>query len=162
MNLQQSSGGMFIVLSIVLAMVLTVLPLPDALGDLRPEWLTLTVIYWIVALPHRFGVGKAWLAGLFMDALLGTLLGLNALVLAVVAYLTLALYNRMRMFPRWQQALAVMLLVGWSLFLTLWLRNIVQATPRPWTYWMPALTSALIWPAVFHFLRFIQTSYRVN
>lgn len=157
-----TQGRLVILVSVVMAMMLDIMPLPVHVEDLRPEWLTLVLIYWVMALPHRFGVGKAWLAGLFMDALTGTLLGLHAVVLAVVAYLTLILHNRLRMFPRWQQALSIMLLTGLSLLLFLWLRNIVQVTPRPWTYWLPALTSALVWPAVYHFLRFLRHIYRVQ
>lgn len=158
-----SSQGWFVILSsVVVAMMLDIMPLPVHIEDLRPEWVTLVVIYWVMALPHRFSVGKAWLAGLFMDALMGTLLGLHALVLAVIAYLTLLLHNRVRMFPRWQQALSIFLLTGLSLLLFLWLRNIVQVTPKPWTYWLPALTSACVWPAIYHFLRFLRLYYRVH
>ena len=52
----------------------------------------------VVALPDRIGLFSAWIAGFFMDVLEGSLLGLNALALALVAYLALSLYQRMRMF----------------------------------------------------------------
>lgn len=161
MNPHGNHGGLVIFLSIVVAMMLDIVPLPEAVAELRPEWLSLTLIYWVMALPHRVGVGKAWLAGLFMDALTGTLLGLHALVMAVLAYLTALLHNRLRMFPRWQQALTVLMLTGLTLLLFLWLRNIVQMTPRPWTYWLPALTSACLWPALYHGLRMLSAYYRV-
>lgn len=157
-----SQGWLVILLTLIVAMMLDIMPLPLQLEALRPAWLLLTLVYWVAALPHRFGVGKAWLAGLFMDALDGTLLGLHAVVFALVAYLTLVLHHRLRMFPRWQQALTAMMLVGLSLLITLWLRNIVQVTPRTWTYWLPALTSACIWPAIYHVLRFLRVYYRVQ
>ncbi|MBI2381588.1 MAG: rod shape-determining protein MreD [Gammaproteobacteria bacterium] len=162
MSPQGKQGGLVVFLSVVLAMMLDILPLPMALEDLRPEWLSLTLIYWVMVMPHRIGVGKAWLAGLFMDALTGTLLGLHALVMAALAYIVTLLHNRLKLFPRWQQAVSVLMLTGLSLLLLLWLRNIVQVTPRPWTYWLPALTSACVWPAIYHALRVVQGYYRVQ
>ena len=81
-------GGWIILGTLVLAALFTVLPLPDWLEAYRPEWVALVVIYWVVALPDRIGLFSAWIAGFFMDVLEGSLLGLNALALALVAYLS--------------------------------------------------------------------------
>ena len=76
-------GTITISLTLLLGMVLSVLPLPDfvppELGFVRPDWVAMVLIYWILALPHRVGLITAWIAGLGMDVLLGTLLGQHAL-----------------------------------------------------------------------------------
>ena len=137
---------MIIALSFIAALALTVVPLPDWLAPLRPEWVVLVLIYWCMALPERIGVGIAWLTGLLLDVLRSGLLGQHALSLAVVAYITLQLYQRLRIFPLWQQAFSVFILVLLHL-----MRNQDQGiSGNPLTSGLdtPAFSSTLAWPFV--------------
>ena len=106
-----AQGGWVIALSFALAFLFTVLPIPTGLMWARPEWVSLVLIYWVIALPQR-GVMSAFFAGLLLDALEGSMLGQNALALSVVAYLALILYQRLRQFNMMQQAAVVFVLVG--------------------------------------------------
>jgi len=103
--------------SFAAALAITLFPVPVLLAPLRPDWTTLVLIYWIIALPHRVGVGTGWVVGMFQDAATGTLLGQQALGMTVVAYLVLLLYQRIRNYPVWQQAIIVMIFIAlacWS------------------------------------------------
>ena len=51
-------------LSIIVAFMLTIMPLPDWAVELRPDWVTLVLIYWAIMIPTRFGVTVAWVFGL--------------------------------------------------------------------------------------------------
>ena len=51
---QQGSG--VIVATFLVALLLTVVPLPDWLRPARPDWVGLVLIYWCLALPERVGV----------------------------------------------------------------------------------------------------------
>jgi rod shape-determining protein MreD len=82
MNLTRHHGGFIILLSFAVAMLLTIIPIPDALRVLRPDWVALTLIFWCLALPYRIGVVSGFFAGLFLDVLTGTLLGQHALASA--------------------------------------------------------------------------------
>ena len=59
-------------------MLLMILPLPDSLRFLRPEWVLITLIYWAMAVPRLVGVGFAWVVGLLMDVMMGGAIGLLA------------------------------------------------------------------------------------
>ena len=48
-------GTGVIVLTFVIALLLTVIPLPDWARYLRPDWVGLVLIYWCMALPDRVG-----------------------------------------------------------------------------------------------------------
>ena len=50
--------------SFILALVLAVIPLPDAVAAFRPDWVPLVMIYWALALPARFGLLTALCIGL--------------------------------------------------------------------------------------------------
>ena len=58
MNLSRSRGGFIILVTFALAMVLTIVPLPESLIRLRPDWVGLTLIFWCLALPYRISVGS--------------------------------------------------------------------------------------------------------
>ena len=155
-------GGWIILGTLVLAALFTVLPLPLWLEAYRPEWVALVVIYWVVALPDRIGLFSAWIAGFFMDVLEGSLLGLNALALALVAYLALSLYQRMRMFTAIQQSSTILILVGIHQLLSFWVHTANSHNTAPNLIFMiSALSSAIIWPFVFLGLRYIRRTFNV-
>jgi len=158
---QGRSGGWIIIASFLAALALTILPLPDWLALIRPEWVALVLIYWCMALPGRVGVGFAWIIGLLLDVLRAGLLGQHALSLAIVAYITLQLYQRIRVFPLWQQAVSVFILILLHLLLQLWIKGI-SGNPLPaFAFLLPALSSMLLWPLMFLGLRRLRRRYRV-
>lgn len=153
-------GAWGIITSFLLAFLLTVLPLPDQIEYARPEWVALVLIYWCMATPERVGPTVGWLVGLLQDALQSSLLGQHALAYALLAYLTIRLHQRMRVFPLWQQALSVMVLLLLSRLVLLWISSLIGRPPADWHYWMAALTGSLIWPLVFVVLRELRRTAR--
>lgn len=162
MSVTRPRGGGIIAFTFCMALLLTILPLPEWAGPYRPAWVVLVLIYWCMALPTRVGVGVGWLMGLLLDLINGVLLGQHALALAVVAYLATLLHQRIRVFPVWQQALTVLVLVGLSQMLVLWVLGVTGAVPRSWDYWLPSLTSMLLWPWVFVILRDVRRRFGVQ
>lgn len=161
-NRPAAHGGIIILLSFAVAFILTMLPIPDEYIIYRPEWLTLVLIYWCLALPHRVGVFTGWAIGFLLDIHLDSLLGLHALTLSVVAYLCYKLHIRIRLYPLIQQSLIVLLLVTLSQMLVLWINGFTGHAPSDWSYWLPSLTSMLVWPWVFYLMRTIRRIYGVN
>jgi rod shape-determining protein MreD len=155
-------GGWIIIASFLAALALTILPLPGWLAMIRPEWVALVLIYWCMALPGRVGVGFAWTIGLLLDVLRAALLGQHALSLAIVAYITLQLYQRIRVFPLWQQAVSVFILILLHLMLQLWIKGMSGNPPPALTFLLPALSSMLLWPLMFLGLRRLRRRYRVS
>lgn len=153
---------MVIVLSFIAAMALTVVPLPSFLAAVRPEWVVLVLIYWCMALPERVGVGVGWIAGLLLDVLRGGLLGQHALSFAVVAYVTLQFYQRLRVFPLWQQSVSVFVLVLLHLLLQLWIKGISGKPADALSVLLPAVSSMVVWPAVFLLLRSLRRRFAVS
>ena len=152
-----------IFLSFFLAYLLAIVPFPEWAMNYRPEWVPIVLIYWTMALPYRIGIGSACAAGLVLDVLEGSTLGVNALALVVVAYVALSLHQRMRMFSSVQQSGLVLVLVGLNLMLCNWLQIMTdQSVSSNLMFLMAALTSAVIWPSLFHLLRQIRRSFDVH
>lgn len=155
-------GGFTVALSVLVALMLSIVPLPEWLEAYRPEWPVLVLIYWGLAVPQRIGVGYGWLTGLLIDVLKGGLLGQHALALSVVMFLTLNLHQRIRVYPLWQQALSILMLNALYQLLILWFDGITGQSPKGWDYWMPSLTGMLLWPWVFLVLRDLRRRFKVS
>ncbi len=161
-TLVRRQGYGAILFSLVVAWILSVIPLPETLRAWRPDWPLLVLIYWSLALPHRVSVGTAWLTGIVQDILIGTLIGQHALSYAVVVYLTVRLHQRLRLFPRWQQILSLLLLLTLGQLILLWVNGIIGRPIHTWLYWMPSVLGALLWPLVYVLLRGLRRSFRVT
>jgi rod shape-determining protein MreD len=162
MILGKHHGGSVILLTFIVALLLTVIPLPEWARYVRPDWVGLVLIYWCMALPERVGVTTGWFTGLLVDMLTGSLLGQHALALTVVAYLTLRFHQRLRLFPVLQQSLTVLVLLILHQLLALWISRIIGRPGAPWFFWAPSVLGMLIWPLVFSMLRGMRRGFRVN
>jgi rod shape-determining protein MreD len=162
--MQQRSHSLWIIfVSFFVAYLLAIVPFPQWAMDYRPEWVPMVLIYWVMALPYRVGIGSAWVVGLLLDILEGSVLGLNAAALVIVAYVTLSLHLRMRMFSALQQAGLVLALIGLNLMLTHWLQIVTgQSVTSNLMFLMAALSSAIIWPSLFQLLRHTRRSFDVH
>lgn len=159
---EQPHAYWVILATFLVAVVLALLPLPHWLLWARPEWLALTLVYWVIALPHRVGMTTALLLGVALDVLEGATLGQNAFALVVVAFLSLTLYQRLRVFSVMQQSGVVFVLIGINQLVCQWVQNLGGAGATSLLFLLPAVSSALLWPVVMHILRELRRHYRVN
>jgi rod shape-determining protein MreD len=155
-------GSGVIVFTFIIALLLTIIPLPDWARYMRPDWVGLVLIYWCMALPDRVGVASGWFTGLMVDMLTGTLLGQHALSLTVIAYITLKFHLRLRLVPVWQQSLTVLVLLVLHQLLALWISRLIGRPGAPWFFWMPSVLGMIIWPLVYATLRGLRRGFRVN
>jgi rod shape-determining protein MreD len=162
MKLTRHHGGGAIVFTFIVALLLTIMPLPDWARLLRPDWVGLVLIYWCMAVPERVGVGSGWFAGLLVDLLTGAVLGQHALALTVVAFLTIKFHQRVRLFPLLQQAFTVLVLLVLHQLIALWISRFIGRPGVPLYFWVPSLIGMLIWPPVYSMLRGIRHGFRVN
>ena len=160
------AGLWVIALSFVVAMVLAIVSLPDSvpveLGYLRPQWVVLVLIYWVIALPRRVGILVAWSVGLIVDVLLGSLLGQHGIAFIFVAYIASSLYQRLRMFSLWQQSMIVFAIVGLNQLINFWIESIVGIGDWNMLYLLASVVSALLWPSVFLLLRYLRRQFNVT
>lgn len=144
---------MKLLISFLIAFLLSVQSLPAELLHWRPEWVAMVLYYWVLAWPDRVGLGWAFLMGLVLDVLEGTLLGMNALALALVAYLILSMHQRIKMFPVLQQSFVVFLVIGINLMLCQWIKDLTGYRPPGMSFLLPAISSALLWPLFYLIMR---------
>ena len=148
--------------TLILALLLSVAPMPQFMEIGRPLWLALFLSYWVLAVPHRIGMVSTWCLGLVQDVLFGSLLGQNALILTLIIFLVLSLQRRLQMFPMWQQSLVLLVVFGIAQLVQLWLNALTGNRPPTLAFVLPALISALLWPWVFAILRGLQQRFAIR
>ncbi len=162
MSRRVTRNGWVVIATLLIALMLTLVPLPHILAVIRPDWVMLVLIYWCLALPERVSVTTGWVAGITLDVATGSLLGQHALEYALIAFIVVRLHKRIRLFPVWQQAVTVMLLATMAQLLTVWVSGLITQPTGGLLGWLPVISNLLIWPILFVFMRRIRRFYRVS
>ncbi len=142
----EARGAM--VLTALVALVLTVLPLPTYLALVRPAFLVLTVLYWSIASPRAGGIGLGFLSGLMLDVFQSPVLGEHALALSIITYVAVREHQKIRSKPAFQQSLivfAALLAYETILFAIDGWTHHPLTSPLRWTH---TITGAIFWAPV--------------
>ena len=150
-----------IFITLLTALVLMVLPMPDWTIWLRPAWVLMVLIYWAMTTPYRVSVGVAWMTGLFVDLLNGTLLGEHALALTIVIYFVSRMHLRLRIYPLMQQGICVLFFVLLYQFILYCIQGFLGSLPQSQLYWLSSVTSMLLWPWFFVVMRDFRRWFKV-
>lgn len=152
MSRERASRRGPVIMSFILGLMLTIMPLPDSVAPFRPDWLALLIIYFAMQLPRTWSVGTAWFVGIVLDVSQGTLLGQHALALCAIAFATVRFHLLMRVFPMSQLTATVFALLALYQFLLFWINGVANVDAPAIQYWAPVISSTLIWPFVHMFL----------
>lgn len=140
----------------IIALVLEIMPWPVNLQGFRPAWLVMVLAYWVMALPNKINIGSAFLLGILWDLVLGSTLGVHALVLSIFSYVMAKYHLILRNLSLWQQSLLIILfvvIIRFAIFLVeLFLHNALFNGAE----FFGALFSGLLWPWLFLLLRKIR------
>ncbi|MBT8048453.1 MAG: rod shape-determining protein MreD [Xanthomonadales bacterium] len=138
-----------ILATLVVAFVLTLVPLPPFLDNMRPYWVGLVIIFWCLETQDLISLGLAFAIGIALDVLSASLLGQHALSMVIMVYLVTRFRARLRFFPPWQQALSVLALLMNDRIILLWIISL-RGEPLPsLVFWLPPIIGTLIWPWLF-------------
>lgn len=160
--LDKNKINLVIFISLLAAFLLAAMPLPDWANPWRPMWVIMVFIYWCIVLPDKVGIGIGWLIGLLIDVQQGLLLGQSALGLALLAYVIIKIYKRLRVFPLIQQSCLLGLMLIFYLLVVIWIRGILGEAYYIWNYWMSVISSALLWPWLFSLLGGVRRRYNIG
>jgi rod shape-determining protein MreD len=161
MNVRRESRSL-VFMTIMVAVLLSLLPLPEFLLPFKPYWVALVVIYWSLETHDMISMGLAFLIGLVVDILSGSLMGLHALSLVVMVFLVQRFRSRLRFFPPWQQALSVLGLLVNDRIILIWITALLGEPLPTWKFWLPPLVGMAIWPWLFLLLDRIRARTRLQ
>ena len=147
--MSRSRANWLLPVSLLLALLLGLLPLPDLLQPFRPYWLALVLAYWVIEAPERAGLGLAFVCGLAADLVFGGLLGEQSLRLVVMAFILQRFRAQLRFFPMAQQALAVGGLLLNDRVIAAGVHLVARQPQLPASYWWAPLVGMLLWAPLF-------------
>lgn len=157
-----AKNGIIILLTFIVALMATIMPLPIAVDAFRPDWVLVVVLYWCLALPNRVNVITAWLFGLLLDILLGSILGIHAAAMALSVYIIAGNFQKIRNFSVWQQALIVGVLSALYHLLVFWFQRFLTDVVFLPHYLYPVITTVILWPWAFLLLRKIRRHFKIK
>ena len=136
-------------LSLIGALFLQLIALPDAIASTRPLFLPLVVVYWALADPRVPALSGAFVLGLTQDVMLSSVMGQHASGLVLLVYLVARLRGVFILFPLWQASIA--LAPGWLAYCLLmsWIDRWTGHHADDWSRWLPALTTTVLWPLAY-------------
>jgi rod shape-determining protein MreD len=136
------------ILSAIVGLILTVLPLPPWLSLVRPEFLVLVVLYWSITSPRAGGIALGFFSGIMLDVFQGPVLGEHAMALCTITYVVVREHQKIRSKPAFQQSLIVFAaLLAYETVLFLidgWTRHPITS-PLRWTH---TISGGIFWAPV--------------
>ena len=145
---ERMPGWGYIVLTMLIAVLLSVIPLPESLKYYWPDWITLIVFYWVLVLPAHLGVMFGWMNGLIEDIISFSLLGQHALGKALVRTVAAIVHKKFKLFNFLQKMLLVFILQSINIAISAWTNWLAFEAPIFIEMWKPAISTALMWPVV--------------
>lgn len=143
-------------LTFLVGMMLTILPLPKWAVCYQPAWVLMILLFWMITIPYRVGIGVAFVVGCLLDLLMGTTLGEHALLFTFLAYFFIRHHALIRSLPTWQQMILVSITMTVYLILQYWIMVIVHSGPLTGKYWLTLISTTVLWP----WLRFLLNDYQ--
>ena len=134
-----------ILISVIVAMLLTVWPVWTAWQAWWPDFVFLVLISWVMKKPHTTSLFLVVLLGLYMDLLTGTLLGQHVLAYVMVSYFIVRFSSRLSFFALSQQLFVVFLFVLANRLIQYWvMKGFGQWNGSGWC-WLALVISPLVW-----------------
>lgn len=146
----------------IVAFVLEIMPWPIGFQGYRPAWVVLVLIYWALALPNKISVGTAFVAGIVWDVILGSILGVHALVLSVSIYFVAKHHLILRNLSLWLQSLLVMLYITLIRLSIFFIELVLHSAEFNTQEIIGAIISGMLWPWVFLLMRHIRRKLQLR
>ncbi len=152
-----SHSGWVITTSLILALAFNLLPWQVDYLWLRPDFLLLVLLYWVIYQPARIGMGAAWSLGLIVDLTDGSILGQHALAYMLTAFALMLWQRRMFNFPPGQQAMFITGLLLIEQIASVIIATFVGDSSHALRYFAAIATGAICWIPLWTALHRLRT-----
>ena len=140
-----------IYLSLLIAFVCMLFPWSGLALTLRPDFMLLVILFWLLRAPNQCSVGTAWFMGLWIDLATGGIFGQYALAYTITTFFAVIYQRRLVLFSSTQQLVYVFSLLFLSQLILLILKTFAGKEFMGWSYFLPSITGVLVWQLVVTF-----------
>lgn len=131
--------------SLLIAFICLLLPWTGFALQLRPDFMLLVLIFWLIRAPNLCNIGSAWMVGLLVDLANGGTFGQYALAYTITAFFAAIYQRRLVLFNSTQQLFYVFLLLLIAQLSLLLLKTFVGEQSLGWSYFLPSLSGVILW-----------------
>ncbi|MCO6544332.1 MAG: rod shape-determining protein MreD [Gilliamella sp.] len=150
-------------MTLLIGLCLQIIPWSESYNIFKPHILILIFAYWLIALPHRVGIGTAFVFGAIMDLCTGSILGTHALIYSFIAYLLVFKFQLILNLALWQQSFIIFgVSVCYNLLVFLLQVSIYHTITISPLILISSCIDGLLWIVIYPFLRLIRQSFAIN
>ena len=149
-------------LSTFVALVLTVLPVPQVVFYFWPDWIPLVLFYWALTDSERIGPWVGFAVGTLMEVLFVRSFGVLGLGMATMVFAVNRVHLQLRVLSVWQQMLVVGIFIGIFKLITGWLYGLITGFTISTEYFYSLVGCVLTWPFLYILLQELRRSTRLN
>lgn len=129
---------------------------------LIPPMTLLMLAFWAIHTPRFINIGTAFVMGLLLDVIYSTVLGHHAFAYVIVLYVLVRWHRRIRVYPLWQQTLAIIVLVLIERLIYYWIETALYFAPMNFHFLICVPMVILIWPIVYWINTRIQQAFHLH
>jgi rod shape-determining protein MreD len=150
-------------LTLLIGLCIQIIPWSTEYNIFKPHLLMLIMAYWLIALPHRIGMGMAFLLGIVLDLFSGSLLGIHAFILSCIAYLLMFKFQLIRNLALWQQSIIIFAVsLCYNSLVFLFQVSIYHTITISPLILVSSIVDGILWIVIYLFLRLIRRSFAIN
>ncbi|WP_085247370.1 rod shape-determining protein MreD [Gilliamella mensalis] len=150
-------------MTLLIGLCLQIIPWSSSYNIFKPHLLILILAYWLIALPHRVGIGTAFVFGVMMDLSSGSILGIHAFIYSFIAYLIVFNFQLIRNLALWQQSFIILgISICYNLLVFLFQVSIYHTITISPLILLSSFIDGLLWIAIYLFLRLIRRSFAID
>ncbi len=142
-NPNQYRGLLF--LSLLAALLCDLLPIPLSWAWYLPDWSMIWVLIWTLIAPRMLGLTQIFFFGLFVDVLLGGVIGAHAMSYVLIGCVAFHVRLPFKFYPLWQQFVLFGFFGLMNTQILYWINSLVGREPLDWQYWGQGLSGAFFW-----------------
>jgi rod shape-determining protein MreD len=146
-----------IMVSLLLALLLNSMPWHIRIWNLQPDFVALLLFYWGMNQPSKVGFFITFIMGILVDVAIGNALGIHSFTYALAMFVILNYRRQFEMYPFWQQAIVIFILMLMIQVIVLVFHLIfLKGTFQHWAYFLSSVTTALLWVPLSNIMWFLQ------
>jgi len=151
-----------VALSVLVALALMIVPLPQPLFYFWPDWIALVIVYWALYTPDKVGPLVGFVVGLLLEVLFVREFGVEGLGLATLAFMVNHSNQQLSVLSIWQQTIVVSLFVALFKLITGWLYGLVGDFTITLQYWYSIFGGMFVWPFITILLHELRRKCRIR
>jgi len=133
---------------LLLALLLTIFPLPGSLALLRPAWILMIFLFFELFWSSFFSMGLLLLMSLLMDVLLVTPIGMHGVALLLTTWAAFGKARRFHFYSAMQQAILIGVYTGCYQSILYFIDLMLGYKPQGLLVFGSMLVTIFCWPGV--------------